>query len=194
MAATPCRNCPSGTYSVTVSQAGFPDLCGDRTDRRRGHRTARGCCPQDRTGLHTSRSLRRRCCPLVETTTNDLGGVISLPDVEDMPVNGRDYIKLIYPRSRRRRFCRPDCRLPRLLRRFLHERRPRTLQQLPSRRHRHERRLPQRPPSTRRECLVLLLPFFRSTPWPKSTCFPTSNPNMDATPARSSILSQIRHQ
>ena len=34
--------------------------------------------------------------PLVETTSNDLGGVITAQTVEDMPVNGRDYTKLIY--------------------------------------------------------------------------------------------------
>ena len=34
--------------------------------------------------------------PLIETTTNDLGGVITAEAVEDMPVNGRDYTKLIY--------------------------------------------------------------------------------------------------
>ena len=34
--------------------------------------------------------------PQVETTTNDLGGVITAKTVENLPVNGRDYTKLIY--------------------------------------------------------------------------------------------------
>src|SRR5207302_7762567 len=34
--------------------------------------------------------------PLVETTSNDLGGVITAQTVENMPVNGRDYTKLIF--------------------------------------------------------------------------------------------------
>jgi hypothetical protein len=34
--------------------------------------------------------------PLVETTTNTLGGVLTAETVENMPVNGRDYTKLIY--------------------------------------------------------------------------------------------------
>src|SRR5258706_10205089 len=34
--------------------------------------------------------------PLVETTTNTLGGVLTAQTVENMPVNGRDYTKLIY--------------------------------------------------------------------------------------------------
>ncbi len=34
--------------------------------------------------------------PLVETTTNTLGGVLTAKTVEDMPVNGRDYTKLIF--------------------------------------------------------------------------------------------------
>ena len=34
--------------------------------------------------------------PMVETTTNDLGGTLTAQTVENMPVNGRDYTKLIY--------------------------------------------------------------------------------------------------
>jgi hypothetical protein len=34
--------------------------------------------------------------PIVETTTNTLGGVLTAQTVENMPVNGRDYTKLIY--------------------------------------------------------------------------------------------------
>ena len=34
--------------------------------------------------------------PQVETTSNDLGGVITAKTVENLPVNGRDYTKLIY--------------------------------------------------------------------------------------------------
>src|SRR5437868_12401373 len=33
---------------------------------------------------------------MVETTTNTLGGVLTAQIVQDMPVNGRDYTKLIY--------------------------------------------------------------------------------------------------
>jgi len=34
--------------------------------------------------------------PQVETTTNELGGVLTSQTVQDIPVNGRDYAKLIY--------------------------------------------------------------------------------------------------
>src|SRR6266567_3428219 len=34
--------------------------------------------------------------PQVETTTNELGGVLTSTTVENIPVNGRDYTKLIY--------------------------------------------------------------------------------------------------
>ena len=32
----------------------------------------------------------------METTTNDLGGVLTQSEVKDMPINGRDYTKLIF--------------------------------------------------------------------------------------------------
>src|SRR5689334_20809609 len=34
--------------------------------------------------------------PQVETTSNELGGVLTAQTVQDIPVNGRDYTKLIY--------------------------------------------------------------------------------------------------
>lgn len=86
---------PIGTYTVTVTLAGFQtfiangvtvDVAGER----------RVDAPM-KTGQVSSRvEVAGDLLPLVETTTNTLGGVLTAETVEDLPVNGRDYTKLIY--------------------------------------------------------------------------------------------------
>ena len=46
--------------------------------------------------------------PLVETTSDTLGGTITASEMKDIPVNGRDYQKLIYLNSRHRWISRSD--------------------------------------------------------------------------------------
>ncbi len=86
---------PIGNYEVTVSQSGFQtsvtntvavDVGGERrvdVALKPGQVTER---------IEVSGDI----LPQVETTTNNLGGVLTSQTVENLPVNGRDYTKLIY--------------------------------------------------------------------------------------------------
>jgi len=86
---------PIGKYSVTVTQTGFETFVAtgvavDVASERRVDAALK-------TGSVSTRvEVSAEDLPMVETTTNDLGGVITAQTVEDMPVNGRDYTKLIY--------------------------------------------------------------------------------------------------
>jgi hypothetical protein len=86
---------PIGTYSVTVTQTGFQTFVVTSvtvdvaTERRIDAALKAG---QVSTRVEVNGDL----LPQVETTTNDLGGVITQEIVKDLPVNGRDYTKLIY--------------------------------------------------------------------------------------------------
>src|SRR5260370_30285663 len=86
---------PVGNYTVTVTLTGFQtsvttgvavDVAGERR-----------VDVALKTGqISTTVEVSADTLPLVETTTNDLGGVITAQTVENMPVNGRDYTKLIF--------------------------------------------------------------------------------------------------
>src|SRR5271170_1097086 len=86
---------PIGTYSVTVTQAGFQTFVAtgvtvDVASERRVDAAMK-------TGqVSTKVEVSADQLPLVETTTNDMGGVLTAKTVEDLPVNGRDYTKLIF--------------------------------------------------------------------------------------------------
>src|SRR5579864_3871408 len=86
---------PIGTYNVTVTQAGFETFVAtgvtvDVASERRVDASLK-------TGeVATKVEVSADQLPLVETTTNTLGGVLTAETVQDMPVNGRDYTKLIY--------------------------------------------------------------------------------------------------
>jgi Carboxypeptidase regulatory-like domain/TonB dependent receptor/TonB-dependent Receptor Plug Domain len=86
---------PIGSYSVTVTQAGFQTfvVTGVAVDVA----TERRVDAALKTGEVATRvEVSAETLPLVETTSNDLGGVITAQTVENMPVNGRDYTKLIF--------------------------------------------------------------------------------------------------
>ena len=86
---------PIGTYSVTITQTGFQTFVATgltvdvATDRRVDAALKTG-------EVSTRVEVSADELPLVETTTNTLGGVLTAKTVEDMPVNGRDYTKLIF--------------------------------------------------------------------------------------------------
>lgn len=86
---------PIGAYDVTVTQTGFETFVAKgvtvdvATERRVDAAMKAG---QVSTRVEVSADQ----LPLVETTTNDLGGVLTAETVQDMPVNGRDYTKLIF--------------------------------------------------------------------------------------------------
>jgi outer membrane receptor protein involved in Fe transport len=86
---------PIGTYTVTVTQPGFQAFVasGVAVNVAVEHRVDAAL----KTGqVATKVEVSAEQLPMVETTTNDLGGVITQQTVEDMPVNGRDYTKLIF--------------------------------------------------------------------------------------------------
>ena len=86
---------PIGTYSVTVTQTGFQTAV--TSDVEVNVATERRVDAQLKTGQVTQLvEVSAADLPMVETTSNELGGVITAETVEDMPVNGRDYTKLIY--------------------------------------------------------------------------------------------------
>lgn len=86
---------PVGKYNVTITQSGFQtsvtsnvsvDVAGER-------RVDISMKP----GQVTEQvEVSGEGLPMVETTTNDLGGVLTQQTIKDLPVNGRDYTKLIY--------------------------------------------------------------------------------------------------
>ncbi|HLZ39462.1 MAG TPA: TonB-dependent receptor [Candidatus Sulfotelmatobacter sp.] len=86
---------PIGTYTVTITQSGF------QTFRANGVTvdvaTERRVDAALKTGeVSTQVEVSADQLPLVETTMNTLGGMLTAETVENMPVNGRDYTKLIY--------------------------------------------------------------------------------------------------
>jgi hypothetical protein len=86
---------PIGTYNVTVTQTGFQTFVatGVTVDVSTGRRVDAAM----KTGeVSTKVEVSADTLPLVETTTNDLGGVLTQDNVKDLPVNGRDYTKLIF--------------------------------------------------------------------------------------------------
>jgi len=86
---------PIGTYTVTVTQSGFQTFIAtgvtvDVASQRRVDAALK-------TGeVSTKVEVSADQLPMVETTTNDLGGVLTAETVQNLPVNGRDYTKLIY--------------------------------------------------------------------------------------------------
>lgn len=86
---------PIGTYTVTISQPGFQTAVttGVTVDVAGERRVDATLKPGQ---VSTKVEVSADTLPLVETTTNTLGGVLTAQTVENMPVNGRDYTKLIY--------------------------------------------------------------------------------------------------
>jgi hypothetical protein len=85
---------PIGTYTVTVSKEGFETvaqsgLSVDVAGERRVDVTLRP-------GRVESVIEVTAAVPLVSTTENTLGGTIEAATVDNLPLNGRDYTKLIY--------------------------------------------------------------------------------------------------
>ena len=86
---------PIGTYDVTVTQTGFQTFVtkGVAVDVA----TLRRVDAAMKAGQVSSRvEVSADQLPMVETTNNDLGGVLTQNDVKDLPINGRDYTKLIF--------------------------------------------------------------------------------------------------
>jgi hypothetical protein len=86
---------PIGTYTVTVTLAGFQTFQanGVEVDVSSERRVDAAMKPGE---VSTKVQVSADELPMVETTTNSLGGVLTAQTVADLPVNGRDYTKLIY--------------------------------------------------------------------------------------------------
>jgi hypothetical protein len=86
---------PIGTYIVTVTQTGFQtfEATGVTVDVSSERRVDAALKTGD---VSTKVEVSADQLPQVETTTNDMGGVLTAKTVEDLPVNGRDYTKLIF--------------------------------------------------------------------------------------------------
>jgi Carboxypeptidase regulatory-like domain/TonB dependent receptor-like, beta-barrel len=86
---------PIGTYTVTVSQSGFQTsvtsgvVVDVATDRRVDAVLKTGQVSQ-------TVEVAGEELPQVETTSAELGGTLTSHTIENLPINGRDYTKLIY--------------------------------------------------------------------------------------------------
>jgi len=86
---------PIGTYTVTISQSGFQtSVTSDVAVNVAGERRVDVALKPGQVSQRIEVSGAE--LPQVETTTNELGGVLTSTTVENIPVNGRDYTKLIY--------------------------------------------------------------------------------------------------
>ncbi|HTR65750.1 MAG TPA: carboxypeptidase-like regulatory domain-containing protein, partial [Terriglobales bacterium] len=86
---------PIGTYTVSISQAGFQTAVTNgvivdvATERRVDAQLKTGQVSQ-------AVEVSGEALPQVETTSAELGGTLTSGTIENLPVNGRDYMKLIY--------------------------------------------------------------------------------------------------
>ena len=86
---------PIGSYSVAVSQSGFQTFVANgvavtvAAEKRVDATLKTGQVAEQ--VVVSAESL-----PQVDTTTNELGGTLTAHTIENLPVNGRDYTKLIY--------------------------------------------------------------------------------------------------
>jgi Carboxypeptidase regulatory-like domain/TonB dependent receptor len=86
---------PIGTYSVTVTQTGFQTAVTNNVEVNVA--TERRVDAQLKTGQVTQMvEVSGGDLPQIETQSNELGGVLTSKGVEDLPINGRDYTKLIF--------------------------------------------------------------------------------------------------
>ncbi len=86
---------PIGTYTVTLTQAGFQTFVAtgvtvDVASERRVDASLKAG------EVSTKVEVSADQLPIVETTSNELGGTLTTETIENLPVNGRDYTKLIY--------------------------------------------------------------------------------------------------
>ena len=86
---------PLGTYTVTISQSRIPDLGDQQRSGGRGDRAPGGCTAEDGAGVERVEVSGEELSQ-VNTTSAELGGTLTSETIANLPVNGRDYTKLIY--------------------------------------------------------------------------------------------------
>jgi len=86
---------PIGTYNVSVTQSGFQTFVanGVAVDVA-GERRVDAALKTGEVSTRVEVSVDQ--LPIVETTSAELGGTLTAETIESLPVNGRDYTKLIY--------------------------------------------------------------------------------------------------
>jgi hypothetical protein len=86
---------PIGTYTVTISQNGFQTavISGIVLDVAAERRVDGTLKPGQ---VSQTVEVSGEELPQVETTNDTLGGVLNADTIKDLPINGRDYTKLIY--------------------------------------------------------------------------------------------------
>src|ERR1700736_2908884 len=86
---------PIGTYTVTVVETGFQTFVatGVTVDVASERRVDAGMKPGE---VAMKVEVSADQLPLVESTSAELGGTLTADTIANVPVNGRDYTKLIY--------------------------------------------------------------------------------------------------
>jgi hypothetical protein len=86
---------PIGMYDVTVEKTGFQTsvTSGVKVDVAAERRVDSSLKPGE---LKEQISVSSTEIIEIETTSNTLGGTLTQESVKDLPINGRDYTKLIY--------------------------------------------------------------------------------------------------
>ncbi len=86
---------PIGTYTVTITGPGFQTFVANgvtvdvATERRVDAAMKTG-------SISTTVEVAADQLPMVQTTSDELGGTLTTEDIASVPLNGRDYTKLIY--------------------------------------------------------------------------------------------------
>jgi hypothetical protein len=86
---------PIGSYDVTVEKAGFQTsiTSGVKVDVAAERRVDASLKPGE---VKEQITVSGEALPLIEITNATLGGTLTQESVKDLPINGRDYTKLIY--------------------------------------------------------------------------------------------------
>jgi len=86
---------PLGAYTVTVEQSGFQSAV-TRNVAVSVATESRVDVPLKPGQVSERVEVSAETLPQVETTSSELGGTLTTRTIENVPVNGRDYTKLIY--------------------------------------------------------------------------------------------------
>ncbi len=134
---------PLGTYKVSAAKAGFRTAVADgiTVTTASAQRVDLTLSPGEAKELVEVREQ----AALVDTVGDTQGGTLDSRQLGDLPTNGRDFDKVILLVPGANADAAGITDSPGSFRHLQHEREPGPVEQLPARRHGHERRLSQRP-------------------------------------------------
>ena len=133
---------PVGRYSASVTMTGFNPYQADGLEVTVGSQVNLNIVLQ--TGSQKEEVIVSGNALQVETTSNTLGETLTTQDVKNLPINGRDYTKLIYLSPGVSGSPDQISDSPGSFGAVFRKRGARTIQQFSPGRHRHERRISQR--------------------------------------------------